>query len=252
MGLVNLPVALACRAYNAGAARRWPLHGRLVGLRAPGLGPPALVRLGTSDWLVFKEIFVDDEYAAVRSADLGRVRTVVDLGSNVGLSIRYWRMLFPGASVVGVEPDEANLRVCRENARRAGDPAPVLIRACVAGSPRKVTLDRSDAAWAFKMADGGAASEQIDAFTVPQILDQAGLSGEIDLLKCDIEGAEEEVFADCSSWISRVRAIFVEIHGAYTLDRLRADLDRAGYRAELTTLKAYDTVSVVFVRRTTR
>jgi hypothetical protein len=34
----------------------------------------------------------------------------------------------------------------------------------------------------------------------------------LDLLKIDIEGAEKEVFENCSSWIDRVGAIMAELH----------------------------------------
>lgn len=43
----------------------------------------------------------------------------------------------------------------------------------------------------------------------------------------------EEVFADCASWIGRVRHMVVEVHGAYTADQFLDDLRRAGGRFEL-------------------
>ena len=59
------------------------------------------------------------------------------------------------------------------------------------------------------MADGDGG--EIDVITMPSLLDDAGFS-HVDVLKCDIEGAEAEVFADCKSWISRVDAMSVECH----------------------------------------
>jgi hypothetical protein len=47
--------------------------------------------------------------------------------------------------------------------------------------------------------------------TMEKLLEDEALD-RIGILKCDIEGAEAEVFADCRSWIQRVDAMSVECH----------------------------------------
>jgi FkbM family methyltransferase len=45
----------------------------------------------------------------------------------------------------------------------------------------------------------------------------------IDILKCDIKGAEMEVFSDgCDEWLSRTRCVVVETHGANCLQLVTA------------------------------
>ena len=56
--------------------------------------------------------------------------------------------------------------------------------------------------------EGGA---EVDVLTMNRLSAVAGLD-RIDVLKCDIEGAEAELFADCRSWIGRVGAMVVECH----------------------------------------
>ncbi len=230
-------------------------NGRVMGMRVKGLRKPVYIRLGTSDLHVFQEIFLDSEYEAVRCQAVGDARTIVDLGSNIGISIRYWRMLFPDATIVAVEPDNANMAVCRRNALAAGGPETKLIQACVAGTRRKVSLDRNNAAWAFKIQDTPAPSDtpgtadQIDALTMVEVLAQAGVTGPIDLLKCDIEGAEAEVFADCAEWIRRVRTLIIELHAPYTRDRLLSDLRRGGFTGKVSSLKEIDDVHVLMIER---
>jgi len=51
----------------------------------------------------------------------------------------------------------------------------------------------------------------------------------IDLLKCDIEGSEIELFADCRDWIHRVKALLVETHAPYTVQQLYAALRANGW-----------------------
>lgn len=47
--------------------------------------------------------------------------------------------------------------------------------------------------------------------TFADVLAQCKTPEIIDLVKCDIEGAETEVFADGSAWICRVRFLIVEL-----------------------------------------
>jgi FkbM family methyltransferase len=236
-------------------SRRMPGHGRIVGLRIQDAPRPVYIRLGTSDLWVFHEIFLDLEYAAVKAARPAGVRTIVDLGSNIGLSVRYWRTLYPEAAIVAVEPDAANMAVCRRNAAAAGGPETLLVQACVAGSRRAVSLDRSAPAWAFKIREAGdpaaSSDDRIDALTMTDILDQAGIVGEIDLLKCDIEGAEAEVFAHCGDWIRRVRTLIVELHAPYTRDLLLRDLAAGGFAGKVSSLKQMDGVHVLMIERDT-
>ena len=138
-------VALASRLVMR--ARGEPKSGgrRIMGLHVKGEPKPVYIRLGTSDLWVFREIFLDHEYEPVKAAGLSDARVIVDLGSNIGLSVRYWRTLFPRARIVAVEPDAGNMAVCRKNAEAAGGLETFLVQACVAGSHRKVSLDRSRA-----------------------------------------------------------------------------------------------------------
>jgi hypothetical protein len=79
----------------------------------------------------------------------------------------------------------------------------------------------------------GPREDEIDALTVSQILELTRMEGTIDLLKCDIEGAEAEVFANCSQWIANVKNLVIELHEPYTIEKLSDDLKRAGSSLEI-------------------
>lgn len=221
--------------------RPLPFRGRVCTIHPVATEGTLSLRLGTSDWYVFDEIFVRGDYRpAVELA--GEARTVVDLGANIGMSIRFWRDRFPAARIVAVEADAQNARLCRLNAGRE----PVeLIQACAAGRSGSVYLDRSRGAWAFRMSRRPE-GEPVQALTVPDLLKQAGIEGEVDLLKCDIEGAEAEVFGACRAWISRIRALVVEVHEPYTGTQLLQDL---GPGFEVRHRAPGGGVEVLFLRR---
>jgi FkbM family methyltransferase len=68
-------------------------------------------------------------------------------------------------------------------------------------------------AWGFQVhADPAAGAERCPAISILDLLDKAG-SAEIDLLKLDIEGAEEELFSrGYEAWLERVNTIVIETH----------------------------------------
>lgn len=218
------------RLLNSRPGRHFPLRGSVRVVRLKGVDRPFYLRLGTTDWMVLNELFFERGYSAIFSEPLAPVRRIIDLGANIGLSMRLWQMHYSGARAIGVEPDEGNLRMCRRNLD-ASDPSSnvELVRACAVSRKRMVYLDTRLGEWAMQMrdaADNGTVA--VPGMTLPELLDRFGDDQEIDLLKCDIEGAERELFGDCGKWIHRVRNILVELHSPYTKEQFVSDVERTG------------------------
>jgi FkbM family methyltransferase len=183
--------------------------------------------------------------------DPAEIRTVVDLGANVGYSILVWKKRFPEARVVAVEPDEDNLQMCRKNVGSL--PSVSLVGGCVAARTGDVTLDRSTGdAWEFRIASTTAEDRSgagtVKAYSMPDLLRETGVKGTVDLLKCDIEGAERELFADCEPWISRVRRIIVELHKPYDSATFLTDVARGGVVTRDVTVTHSGGNEVVYLR----
>src|SRR5579859_6039638 len=87
-----------------------PGRARIVRVALKGHPIPYLVRLGSTDMLVLDEVFRKGEYKVVETA-LKNVHRIVDLGANVGFSLRYWHTLFPQAKILAVEPEPENVRL---------------------------------------------------------------------------------------------------------------------------------------------
>jgi FkbM family methyltransferase len=194
-----------------------------VDVRLRSLGRVAL-RSHSSDIVVLGELIEGGFYEPLAGAAPAGVQTIVDLGANTGLAARWLLRRFPGARLVAVEPQDGNLAVLRRNLD--GAPASVL-GACVGATARRVTMvgAREDG---FRMSDGGEGDTAV--ITMGDVLDELG-GDRIDVLKVDIEGAEEELFADCAAWIDRVGVLSVECHHPFTADDLLAKLDAAGVRS---------------------
>ncbi len=214
--LRRLAIPLPCRHSN-------------VKVRLRGQRDPFHVRLSSTDWLVLEEIFQKDEYTAVQDL-IKDASWIVDLGANAGYSLRYWQTLFPRARILALEPEPNNCRVCLRNIAAARLESQVTLLQAAVGSRRGQMhlMDTGHGEWGFRTADDAFGTGQlVEVVPLLEVLETYASGQTIDLLKCDIEGAEKDIFEDCSSWIRRVAAIIVELHPPYSLNQLLASLKRA-------------------------
>ena len=185
-----------------------------------GLGP-VVIRRGSTDGDVFAQIFAHKEYNLRRFGQFeavearveqiaarGRRPLVVDLGANNGASALWFARMFPTARVVAVEPDQDNAAICALNtADYDVEVLPVAIGS-VPGSVTLVSEDREN--WAFTTVRDGAGS--VPVTTVPDIVAAQGDEFELLLVKIDIEGFEEDLFAENTDWVRDATVIIVEPH----------------------------------------
>jgi len=225
-----------------------PFRRLVVTARLKESEKPFALRLGTSDWMVLDEIFIRRQYRVVLPI-LPQCNVILDLGSNVGYSLRFWAESFPAATIVGVEPDSGNCAICELNIRLSGRQI-YLTQAFVGSESTWSAVDRSGAEWEFRRAElGTRVIERVRVKTVPEILSELGLGPTIDLVKCDIEGGEEDLFSKNADWLRFVSHLIVEIHGGYVLDRLLADVQKWDSRFRANVIVADTSYSIVLLSR---
>lgn len=80
------------------------------------------------------------------------------------------------------------------------------------------------------MASVDREDNRFGGLTIEDVLDLSG-EREADLLKLNIEGAEEALFAarSCERWIDRVGAIVVEPHDLKTLEVITTRVSDSGF-----------------------
>lgn len=221
-GLRSLRTAI--RLHRAGSQRGSVEHTSAAALVLRGRHSRVYLRPGTADFTVFRELFVLNEYGLAAQIAPEPVRWIVDLGTNVGLSVAYFGRLWPEAKVIGVEPDENNLRTAELTLGPQLSKGMVFLHnAFIGPKPGTGLLDESGRRLSNELRLGSSVpapqSRTIPIVTVSHLLEQYQIDT-IDLLKCDIEGAEVALFADCSDWINRVRTMVVELHDGLTAEWL--------------------------------
>jgi FkbM family methyltransferase len=226
-----------------------PFRKKICEIYRKGVPQPFALRLGSSDWQVLNEIYLRGEYEELLKCDLGKPRWIVDLGSNIGLTLRLWRRHYPEARILAVEPDPDNVRILRMNAPESGTEKIIVAEACVLGHVRPVQLQQGAGEWGYSVQDVAVDSPgKIAAFTMPELLQRHCSDAMIDLLKCDIEGAEAELFRNCGSWLQRVRFALVELHGSYRLKDFERDTRESGIPIDILWSEEADDFSLVIFR----
>lgn len=181
----------------------------------PRLRRPLVVRAGTTDLQVLREIFslgVYELHPLRKMCPNFSPRTIADCGAYVGYSSSYFANRFPNAKILAVEPQADNYEVLVKNTSQFENIQ--TINKALWHSSTTVCLGNPDSEkWGCEFEAAETSSDhrnEVSTITVPEILQWAG--GYIDLLKIDIEGAEREIFqADCD-WLDSIGVLIIELH----------------------------------------
>ncbi len=153
---------------------------------------------------------------------------ILDGGANVGLSIRYFKKIYPKSRIIGFEPDPKIFKVLERNCRELEG---VELHACALWKENGFLNFNSEGSDAGTLMDTDRAKTKIQ---VPTIRLRDYLQESVDFLKLDIEGAEGEVLSDCAERLNQVSNLFVEYHGFVDRDpdlsKLLGTLESASFR----------------------
>jgi len=194
-----------------------------------------------SDWAVYNEIFVDRTYddvieLVVRTAPADRAMVVVDLGAHVGyFSLRVAERVRQDANarvtiaMLEGHPDTFDTLAARWKRQPLDSRTAVRLVRGLAGARTGVAPFTTKAFTAAShIGDDGERGTDIPFVDLDTV---APATGPIDLLKCDVEGAEGRVIAEYPALLSRVQHAAFEFHPRRVdVDSLLSQLAAAGLR----------------------
>jgi FkbM family methyltransferase len=175
-----------------------------------------------SDWVMFCDIFLDEEYdEPIRRALCAGARqaavSVLDLGANSGFFTlrtidRAHYMKFAGTiDVIAVEGSPSNARRFAGNLEAAGLPSGAKVRAV-----HGLIGERSGAGHILESSFGATSHMDPQGVPVPYVDISLLVQGwpQIDLLKCDIEGSEHEFLRVYPDVLRKTGTAVLELHDA--------------------------------------
>ncbi|MCT7516346.1 FkbM family methyltransferase [Aliarcobacter cryaerophilus] len=157
---------------------------------------------------------------------------IIDCGANIGLSVIYFKKLFPNAKVIAFEPDKKIFDYMKFNINSFGFKDVELINK---GLWKEETVLKffSEGADGGRIADNTTNENSIEIQTV-KLSNYLNKEVQIDFLKLDIEGAETEVLLECRDNLNNVQNIFIEYHSfcnqTQTLSAVLNILESNGFR----------------------
>ena len=228
----DLAAASLLRRSSAAGYREYRMRG----------GTSVVLRRNSTDGKVFEEVFVENAYTAyAKNIARGAPIVLIDLGANIGLSaIALARELRPVA-IVAVEPDRGNFAMLRENIRLAGLADKCAAVQAFAGAERgfAALVDSGNGAWGLRM--GAPAPKGIPVLPLEEIIalgegmaavmkTAAKPAGARTVVKCDIEGAETQLFQRIRQWEERVHHVILELHTEFlSVQEFQACLETSRY-----------------------
>jgi FkbM family methyltransferase len=170
------------------------------------------------------DIFID---GALEFRPPSAAPRILDCGGNIGLASLFFKRRFPAARITAYEADPALFAMMKANLAKNGASDVEMVQAALWTATGRVTFrsEGSDSG----MIDGlsgavAGTSVEVPSLRLRDVITDLttganGTAGRIDLLKLDIEGAEDAVLADCEPVLDRVGAIVLDLHEFTPADR---------------------------------
>jgi FkbM family methyltransferase len=176
-------------------------------------------------YCMFNEIFVNEIY----KFNAPKINPkIIDCGSNIGLSILYFKALYPQSEIIGFEPGPETFDLLRKNIEDNNLKNVVIHNNALADKNGDVTFyvcKENSAHGGWSVGNGENMDFQKVAQPIPCVKLSEYVNEPIDFLKIDIEGAENQVIDDLAKnkKLTFIKLIILEYHH-HMIDSMQDDL----------------------------
>jgi FkbM family methyltransferase len=173
---------------------------------------PYRVRIndGPNFYMLCKDLFVRKLYHFEAATAEPRI---LDCGGNIGMSVLYFKQVYPGSRIVVFEPDPAIFPYLDDNVRH-NQLDGVEVKHAALGKTEGTLAFYSDGLYGSCLAEHAPAGipNGWTRYDVPCVRLSTYLNEPVDMLKMNIEGAERDVINECAGVLRNVREIVIEYH----------------------------------------
>lgn len=154
----------------------------------------------------YKDIFEDQIYHFNSSS---KNPLILDCGSNIGISVLYFKSIYPESKVIGFEPDSNNHSILTENIHQNNLTNVEIEKKAVWIHNEGISFHGLGTE-ASRIEKNESGTTKVQTIRLKEVLQKLNY---IDFLKLDIEGAEYEVMKDIQGELNKVENLFLEYHG---------------------------------------
>jgi FkbM family methyltransferase len=172
---------------------------------------------------LFIDIFIKEQY---RFESCSNSPSIIDGGSHIGLSILFFKLLYPSCTIVGFEPHKPTFDILSHNMRNWQFKNVTIHNVALSDSTgkRQFISDHQAGGWSSHIAwTASSTVELVHTVSLNQFI-----WSRVDFLKIDIEGEEELVIRDLSAHgnLVHIVSMAVEVHDEPDLPRARNSVGR--------------------------
>lgn len=189
---------------------------------------------------LYEELFIERNYDLALGTDHP---CIIDCGSNIGMSVLFFKDVYPKARIIAFEPDPRNFDQLQSTVL-ANVPDVTVYNMAISDEPGEMKLYSSitsqsgittKSLYRERLEDTSVQSETVKVVRLSDYVQSP-----VDLIKVDVEGAEVAVIHDLitSDAINLVRNMIIEFHdikqeGRQTLSEFLARLGQQGFLLKL-------------------
>ena len=175
----------------------------------------------------YKDIFRDEIYKFKTDTPQPYI---IDIGSNIGLSVLFFKKIYPNAQITAIEADPHIFKYLKKNIHGNGFTDITLINKAAWDEDTTLKFSSKGADVSRIAYTGDENIVSVPAFNVSILLNNKP----VDMLKIDIEGAEKIVLEACKNYLSNVNNLIVEYHSKVDeeqqLDKILSILRKNDFR----------------------
>ncbi len=192
---------------------------------------------GSTFLLLYREIFARQSYLfTARSAR----PLILDCGANIGMSVLYFKWLYPDAEIRAFEPEPRTFAALQENVARNRLADVAVHNIALWDTDGRLDLFVPGDQGGSLVASANPARRGGTAVSVPCARLSSFIEREVDFLKIDVEGAELRILTDLaqSGKLRLIRQMVIEYHHNIpsepaALSRLLHLLEDAGFTYQM-------------------
>lgn len=164
------------------------------------------IKITDSFWYLhsLNELFIDKVYKFNSSSTIPKI---IDCGSNIGLSIIFFKRMYPDAEIIAFEPDNDIYTISKYNLNQFGIDDVELFKKAVWINEEPLVFAKTGSLGGHIVQEKSENTIEIQTVRLKDFLCQ-----KVDFLKIDIEGPEYDILKDCGESLKNVENIFVEYH----------------------------------------
>lgn len=134
---------------------------------------------------------------------------IIDCGSHIGMSILYFKTMYPGARILGFEPAPETFKLLQANVKRNRLREVTVLNMAVSNEEGTIKFYGDASLKSSLFFQEGKNEIEVKATRLSRYIDR-----KVDFLKIDVEGAEELVLSDLASTgkLDLVEQMVIEYH----------------------------------------